>query len=387
VIGMGLYRNQCIEDVVGRLELVLDPARGPLSRSTVPQARARLGEEPLEWLFEVTSQRWAAESANKYRWRGLALYGIDGTTLRVADTPENAAYFGKSNNNHSLSGYPLVRVVALMALRSHMLAAASFGPYSESELRYAERVAQRVPDNALVIVDRLFLYAGFLLDLEYGGTNRHWLTRAKTKTKYTVISELGPGDLLVELVVSGKTRRKDKEYYPKVMRARAITYQRPGCEEQVLLTSLLDPRKYPAAEIVELYHERWEIELGNGEIKTELLCREETIRSKTPALVRQEIWGILLAYNGVRLEMDRLARKFRFEPTKLSFVMCLHAIQAEWLVCSSASPGAIPKHLARLRSDLERFILPPRRRERSYPRAVKIAMNHFPRKRAVPAKA
>ncbi len=143
-------------------------------------------------------------------------------------------------------------------------------------------------------------------------------------------------------------------------------------------------RKYPAAEIVQLYHERWEIELGNGEIKTELLCREETLRSKKPALVRQEVWGILLAYNGVRLEMDRLAREFRFEPTRLSFVMCLHAIQAEWLVCCSASPGAIPRHLARLRSDLVRCILPPRRRERSYPRAVKIAMNHFPRKRATP---
>jgi hypothetical protein len=381
VIGMALYRNQSIEDVVARLDLVLDPGRGPLAPSAVPPARAKLGEGPFEWLFEVTSQKWATQSADKYRWRGLALYGIDGTTLRVPDTEQNAAYFGRSNNNHSPSGYPLARVVALMALRSHLLAGASFGPYAESELRYAERVVQRVPDNSVVIVDRLFLYAAFLLDIEAGGTNRHWLTRAKSTTKYTVVEQLGAGDAIVELVVSGKSRRKDPGH-PAVMRARAISYQRAGHEPQVLLTSLLDARKYPATEIVGLYHERWEIELGNGEIKTQLLCREECIRSKSPKLARQEIWGILLAYNGVRLEMDRLATAFRIDPTRLSFVLSLHMIQEAWIVCSYASAGAIPRHLARLRSDLERLILPPRRRGRVYPRAVKIAMNHFPKKRS-----
>jgi hypothetical protein len=381
VIGMALYRNQCIEDVVSRLDLVLDPGRGPLARSAVPQARAKLGDEPLEWLFETTSQKWATESADKHRWRGLAVYGIDGTTLRVSDTDENTEHFGKSNNNHNPSGYPLVRVVTLMVLRSHLLAGASFGPYTESELRYAERVVQRVSDHSLVIVDRLFLYAAFLLDIEAGGTNRHWLTRTKSTTQYTIVEQLAPGDAIVELVVSDKSRRKDPSH-PRVMRARAINYQRPGCAPQVLLTSLMDARKYPAAEIIELYHERWQIELGYGEIKTDMLCREECIRSKKPKLVRQEVWGILLAYNGVRLEMDRLARARHFEPTRLSFVLSMHMIQAAWLVCSSASPGAIPRHLARLRSDLRRLNLPPRRPERAYPRAVKIAMNHFPRKRS-----
>ena len=98
----------------------------------------------------------------------------------------------------------------------------------------------------------------------------------------------------------------------------------------MLLTSLLDPEEYPAAEIVALYHERWEIELGYDEIKTHMLARQETIRSKTPQGVRQEIWGIAIAYNLVRLEMERAADEAKVEPTRISFVYALSLVCREW---------------------------------------------------------
>lgn len=168
---------------------------------------------------------------------------------------------------------------------------------------------------------------------------------------------------------------------PKSWEVRAIRYCLPGFQPQWLLTSLLDHKKYPAKEIVKLYHERWEIEMGYDEIKTEMLDREETIRSRSPERVRQEVWGILLAFNLVRLEMERVAEEAKVEPTRISFTTALRYIVDEWIFSASAAPGAIPRQLKRLRADLKRFILPPRRTERRYPRAVKIKMSSSPRKR------
>ena len=135
-----------------------------------------------------------------------------------------------------------------------------------------------------------------------------------------------------------------------------------------------------------LYHERWELELGYDEIKTELLDREETIRSKKPEGVKQELWGILLAYNLVRLEMERIANEADVEPTRISFVEALRLIRDEWEWLSVASPGAIPKRLEALRRNLKRYVLPPRR-ARSFPRVVKIKMSNYDRKRPLAERA
>ena len=147
----------------------------------------------------------------------------------------------------------------------------------------------------------------------------------------------------------------------------------PGFREQFLLTSLRDP-EFPAQEIVTLYHERWELELGYDEIKTEMLDREEAIRSQKPDGVEQELWGILLAYNLVRLKMASIAREENIKPTRISFVESLRLMRTEWEWLSVASPGAIPKRLATLRRNVKRYIL-PERRKRSYPRHTKLKIN------------
>lgn len=168
---------------------------------------------------------------------------------------------------------------------------------------------------------------------------------------------------------------------PRTWECRAVRYQIRGFSPQWLLTSLLDAKTCPAAEVAALYHERWEIELGYDEVKTEMLEREETIRCRGPQAVRQEVWGLLLAFNLVRLEMERIADEARVEPTRISFITALHFICDEWIWCASAAPGAIPRHLRNLRASVRRFLLPPRRSQRRYPRAVKIKMSGYPRKR------
>lgn len=380
VIGMGLMRNVPIEQVVDKLELALPDQRGTLiAKSAISKARQRLGENPLAYLFDVTAAEWSARSADAYRWRGLGLYGLDGTTMRVADSPENRVEFGgqKAGGGRGESGYPQVRVVAMMALRSHVLSSFRFADYGTGETTLARGIWNEVPEESLVIVDRNFLVKKDLVHLETSG-NRHWLTRTKVNTKWAVQEKLGKDDYLVEWDLKGSG-------LPKTWTLRAIHYKRKGCPRSTLLTSLLDPEKYPAKELVALYHERWETEIGYDELKTHLLNRQEAIRSKTPAGVRQELWGIALAYNLVRLEMERVAAEAGVPPTRISFVSSLAMIRDEFHTLSlrSMTPGAVPASLSRLRQRLKRLILPPRR-ERTYPRAVKVKMSNYPRKR--PAK-
>jgi len=382
VLGMALFRDRSIVEIVDKLDLAL-PGVGemPVAPSAVPQARARLGAEPMAWLFTHSARYWAHASADRHRWLGLAVYAVDGTALRVPDSIENRAHFG-SAKGRTQSGYPMARAVALMAVRSHLLAAACFGPFTRGEHSYANELWSEVPDRSLTIVDRGFLVAGVLIPLARAGQDRHWLTRAKKNTSWRVVKRLGPKDQLVEMEVSRQAQKKDPTL-PKVFLARAIRYQRKGFPPQTLLTSLLDADRYPATEMASLYHERWEIELGYDEIKTEVLEREEAIRSKSPTAVAQELWGILLAYNLVRLEMERVADDAGVDPTRISFITALHLVCDEWLWCAVASPGAIPVHLRNLRAKLARLVLPPRR-ERLYPRAVKVKMSSYPRKRPTP---
>lgn len=381
VIGMGLLRDRPIVEVVRHLDLAL-PARDHSSvvSSAVTQARQRIGAAPLEWLFVRTASQWGHASADRHRWRGLAVYGVDGTSVRLPDSDENRAHFGGQRAIRGDSGYPQIRLVVLMALRSHVLTAASFGPYG-GELSYAADLWPSVPNDSLCVVDRAYLAATILMPLEAGGTNRHWLTRARKNRHWRVVREFASGDALVELEVSRHAQSQNDEL-PKTWLARAIEYQRKGHDEQVLLTSLVNPEQYPAQEIVALYHERWEIELGYDELKTELLEREETIRSKSPDAVAQEMCGLLIAYNLVRLEMERIAAEIDVPPSRISFVAALRFIRDEWhWSWITRSPGAIPRHLSDMREKIRRFLLPPRRPERSYPRAVKIKMSNYTRNR------
>jgi len=337
VIGMALLRDRTITEVAQSLVIDGD-RRKPVTDSAVVQARARLGKNALEWLFAHSASTWAHRSAAADRFKGLALYGLDGTSLRVPDSPD--------------------------------------------EYGYADALWNELPDNSLCIVDRGFFSARLLLRLHDSSKNRHWLIRTRERMQLSVRERLGPGDGLVEVPVSPEARQKDPTL-PLTYVARLIEYQRKGFKPQRLLTSLVDARRYPRDAVAALYHERWELELGYDEIKTDLLDRRESIRSKTPDGIEQEIWGLLLAYNLVRVYMERVAKMAKLPPLRISFITALRFIREEWYFDSlpAFSPGSLPRHMQRLAEQLCRFILPERRSGRSYPREVKIKMSNYPRKR------
>jgi hypothetical protein len=377
VIGMALYRREPIERIVEKLDLAVPDAKGTLlAKSAIAQARQRLKDEALEYLFTVTAMEWSARSADAHRWRGYALYGWDGTTMRVPDSPENREEFGGQRNGAGRgdSGYPMVRVVAAMALRSHVLSDFRVADYGTGETTLARGLWSSVPDNSLVIFDRNFLIKHELVHFEMSG-NKHWLSRSKVNTRWASVKRLGPNDELVEL--------ETQEPGVPTWQLRAIHYKRKGFPRATLLTSLLDPETAPAKELIALYHERWELELGYDELKTHMLDRQEAIRSRTPDGVRQELWGIAIAYNLIRLEMERVAKLAKVAPTRISFVAAMGLIKDELagLVGQRLALGTIPTRLAFLEQQLKRLVLPERRPQRSYPRAVKRKMSNYPRKR------
>jgi len=242
-----------------------------------------------------------------------------------------------------------------MALHSHLLASASFWPYKDNEIVLSAFLWREVPDNFLMVVYRGFLAAGILVSPARDGQNSHRMTRGTSTTKWKVIKSLGKNDELLELTISPQARAHNPSL-PKIYMARAIKYQIKGFRPQMILTSLLDPEMYPAEEVVERYHERWELELGHDEIKTETLGCLETIRSRTVKGVEQDLLGILLAYNLVRLEMESTADDLDVEPTRIIFFASLRIVCDTWMWCAVASPGALP---ARLRT-MREFVYPPR---------------------------
>ena len=307
--------------------------------------------------------------------------------MRVPDTPGNDTAFDRVPTRwESTGGYPVMRVVALMVLRRHVLTGLALGAYRDSELGLAAALWPQLPDTSLVILDRGFATYALFHQLGDPTRQRHWLGRARTgplALRRRVVERLGPGDQLVDLTPSREARRLvrhgPRDLSP-TLRVRAIRYHRRGFRAHTLLTSLLDPAAYPAAEIAALYHERWELELGFDEVKTHTLEREEALRSKAPARVTQEVWGLALGYNLIRLAMARVAERAGVAPTRVSYRHALQFIRLFWLTAWTTSPGVLPRRLDALHDELALLLLPDRRL-RHYPRTVKIKMSPYDRNR------
>ncbi|OHX18365.1 transposase [Chromobacterium amazonense] len=371
VIALAMYRHQSIPEVVAHLDLALpDEVNPDIAKSALTQARQRLGEEPLALLFGLSAAAWDERHQHGRTWRGLARYAIDGSTLRASDTPENRHHFGaQAYASGVVASYPQLRLLTLTSLATHLVRATVFGEYGKNEMRYARDLLQAIPDHSLTVFDKGFLSAELLLQVQQHGRERHWLIPAKNNSKWERL-DLHPTDYRVRMKVSPQAREHNPTL-PLYWEARAIeTISRHG-HRRILLTSLLDTQAWPAKELAEQYQERWRIETSYRELKQEMLGGELTLRSGTPEAVRQEVWGALLAYNLVRLEMAEVAREVGVVPTDLSFTTALHYLRYEWSWLAISSPGTLPARLLRLRERLGELLLPKQRRGRECPRVVK----------------
>jgi hypothetical protein len=197
--------------------------------------------------------------------------------------------------------------------------------------------------------------------------------------RHEVVQTFAPGDWQMRMPVSPQARQQRADL-PTHWQARLIECQVAGRLRR-FLTPLLDPKAYPAHEVVAPYTERWEIELGFREIKQGLLHRAPVLRSKKPALVEQEIWGVLIAYDLIRQEMREMAMTLNVAPHRLSFQWLTLAITSALYQWPLQTPGTLPRRLALLRQQARLYLLPPRR-PRSCPPVVKSRSRTYPIKNA-----
>ncbi len=382
VISLALYRHLSVKDIVDSLDLALpELADRCITSSATTQARQRVGAEPLKWLFEKSARQWIVHDEAHYLFKGLHLLAMDGTTLRLADSAANREHFGAQNYpNEKVASYPQTRAVTLMMADTQLIRDARFGRYSVSEMTHAHDLLASVPDDSLTVFDRGFFSAQLLSNLTTGGNNRHFLIPAKTNTKWTVV-EGTEEDALVEMAISAQARKADPNL-PKTWRARAVKVDDgDGGKPRHLLTSLTDRKLIKRADLAACYQRRWRIETSYRELKQSMLGSALTLRSMSVEGTEQEIWGAMIAYNLIRIEMAKAALEAKCEPISISFLLALTTIQNELMTIGRAtSPGTIPARLKRLRDRLV-LDLKAQRPGRKFDRVVKAVAQRYPEKR------
>ena len=274
-------------------------------KSGISQARSRLGEAPLRRLYEQVVQPIAARATKGAWYRQWRLVSLDGSCLDVGDTAENVAHFGTPGASRGESAFPQLRFVALVENGTHVLFGAQLGCYADSETTLAHAALAALRPGMLCLADRQFF--GHALWQSAAGTGADLLWRVKCNLRLPRETVLADGSYLTTVYPS----EKDRRHRTGGVRVRVVEYRLEGIAGAEplyrLVTTILDAANAPAAELAALYHERWEIEGALAELKTQLRGARVVLRSKTPELVKQEVWGLLLAHFAVRGLMHEAA--------------------------------------------------------------------------------
>lgn len=306
-------------------------------RSAISQARSRLGAEPLRKLYEELVKPIAQPQTRGARYRQWTLVSLDGSTLDLADTAENEATFGRPTASRGQSGFPQLRFVSLVENGTHVLFGAQVGSYATGELELAQKVVEELRPGWLCLADRLFF--GFALWQQACQSGADLLWRVKVGRLLKPIKRLSDGSYLSKIYPCDKDRERDRNGQI----VRVIDYQLTGIADAEplyrLVTSILDEHLAPAEELAALYHERWEIEGALDELKTHLRGRKIVLRSKTPELVYQEFYGLMLAHFAVRGLMHEAALRAQVDPDELSFVHSVRVVKRKLLTVLSFPPG------------------------------------------------
>jgi len=330
-IAMALYSEGSYEDVLGQLTDGLSWASGwqerytPPSKSAIFQARARLGAEPLAALFARVAQPLGVAATPGTWLAGRRLVAIDGTCLDVADTPANAEHFGRPGvNKGERAAFPQARVVALAECGTHAMFAAKVGRYGQSEAALTEPLLDALEPGMLLAADRGFF--SYALWRRAIGTGADLLWRVRTDSagpKPTHLEDLADGSWLAHLQQTHSAAARAA----KPMLVRVVDYTiddgRANPSSYRLFTTLTDPDEVSASDLAAAYTQRWEIEVAFDELKTHQRGPRTVLRSKSPDLVLQEIWGHLCCHYAIRSLMTQAAQHSGHDPDRVSFVAAL----------------------------------------------------------------
>jgi hypothetical protein len=376
VVALGLFADLPIPQVWRRLHPGAD---GPDPvESAFCQARDRLGVPPLRRLFDEVARPMATHQTVGASYRGWRLMGLDGTALDLPDTPDDARVFGRPGTARAAGAFPQLRLLALCELGTRAICGLAVKPGRRGEQVMAGPLIDQLGPGMLLLWDRGFF--GYPLAERVARTGAHLLARVPAHAVLAPTRRLDDGSFLAALYPSPADRAAGR----RGLEVRVIEYthddpNRPGCgQRNRLLTDLVNPADLPAAEAPVVYHQRWEQELAFDELKTHLSGRDVPIRSKTPARVVQEVYGLVLAYYLIRRVIHDAAAAAGVDPDRVSFAGTLRIL---WCRLPE-SPGRPPADWYQdLLREVRRQRLRPRR-ERWYPRVIKRKMSNWGKKRA-----
>jgi len=281
-----------------------------------------------------------ANSDTRGAWyRDWRLVSIDGTTLDLADTVENEKAFGRPGASRGKSAFPQLRMVSLVENGTHVLFGTKWGRYRTSENALATDVLGHLETGMLCLADRGFF--GYALWKKAASSGADLLWRIKKNANLPCDRRLADGSYLSRIYASTEDRRRDRN----AIVVRVIEYELDGVEHPEplyrLMTTVLKERKAPADDLAALYHDRWEIENVFDEFKTHLRGRQAVLRSKTPELVEQELYGFLLAHFAIRGLMHEAALKVDLDPDHLSFTHAIRVIRRKLPTFAAIPPSAL----------------------------------------------
>jgi hypothetical protein len=386
VLAMALFSEASYEEVVRNLVegLAWESGWGRAwrvpSKSAIFQARQRLGVEPVRELFERGCVPLATAPVGFYnRWR---LVSVDGTTLNVADTPDNDQEFGRpgSGRGEGRAAFPQLRLVGVAECATHALFGLAMGPVSKGETTLARDLLGSLSDGMLVLADRGF----FSFDLwnEARATGAELLWRTKAGHILPVDERLGDGSYLSHLHEVVNFKRRPTDVVVRVVDYGIDDPGRPQAAERYrLVTTLLDPGAAPAAELAALYPQRWEFETTLDELKTHQRGPRVVLRSKNPQGVRQEAYGLVCTHYAIRALMAEVADRHGVGPDRVSFTRSLHAARRSVRSGVGASSKDLNASLAAAIAEVGHELL-PERRLRAAARVVKRKMSNYGVKRA-----
>jgi hypothetical protein len=344
VIALALYMQSSYREVLRclleGLQWLMDPSAvvKVAGKSGISQARSRLGFEPVRQLHDDVVGPIAVATTQGAWYGGWRLVSLDGSTLDVADEPANDAAFGRPGSSRGESAFPQIRFVSLVENGTHVLFGSQMAGYGTSEIALAKAVLKSLQPGMLCLADRYFFGFGLWQQAKETGADLVW--RIRKNLRLAREDRLPDGSYLSRIYPS----EKDRRHKTNGIKVRVIDYRLDGVADAEpiyrLVTSILDHEKAPAKELAALYHERWEIETALGELKTRLRGAKVVLRSKTPDLVRQEFYGLLMAHFAIRGLMHEAALKADEDPDRLSFLHAVRVVRRKLPTFAAIPPTA-----------------------------------------------
>lgn len=324
IVGFGLFSDKSYRSIFRYChdQNVLVPIR-----ATLTLARRRLSADLLRKLYQGVVTLLAKSKTPSAFYHGMRLMAIDGTLLDCPDTDANRQEFGRVENQNSLGAFPKVRVVSLCEIATRVLWRSNIGTYHQSEQKLVLPLLDHLSPKMLLLADRHFGVAPIIYPLIH--RKNLFLVRVKKSQYFPVQERLPDGSFLSTIYQHKNDRRSGRPGKTvRVIRYRHMDRNRPHRGElHVLLTNLLDPIKYPALELIDLYHQRWEEEIAFSEWKV-LMCKSRVLRSQSPEMVRQEIWGMLIAHFIIRKLIFEAAEIKKVSPSEISFTGAFDILHA-----------------------------------------------------------